>query len=880
MRPNLFTTRILLGVAAVGLAGALPASAQLSNIDFEGANYPVGPLVTVNGGGMFTNTNGWQFETAGQAAGPSSFNISGTVHSPIGGGSQSLAISHTIDARRVGVDFANPITTGVVRFQYDILRANAPIRIMIDANTIDGDGPDNIYGNADDQTAPNSRIFGQLDVDQAGAWFGFFGRGGFGINFTSLFVNVTGAGGYYNNPQPYPPPQNFPGRWYRVSLYFDLDNMGRLIYGELFDISCPGGPVKIGEHHVDFQTDVITQYGDSQPFSGNPGAQNAITGFQVRIAGTAGAGEITYLDNVQIQGLGTLGSGYILPTATQIPPPPPPGPRPPDRTATYKVGAVAFTLPAPIGNFASMAYASSNSMLYTLDAANHLQKVNMAAPVPAAVQLDDASEMDFVTYDQPTSVMAVSADGSTLYVLANNLADPANPPMFPWRDLSSYPTAATNAGFTLVASGDTLGGQIGDHAVSLLTVGGVRKLYHAWSGASFYASLNANGSVGPGLNNVGNRWAGATTEAFADGAVGSTMFYLQQTDADGNPISNNSQAYNAIYSYNAGITGEQVNCGGQTQITRLSPSAQVLPWTTRAADGPDVNRHTMEYVPQAGASGRIWIARAAGTPHVGVYDIATDTWGTLTLLDNTGGPLDITKGDIQLVGNTMLAMTDGRSAVYSFDALTEGTPVGPPPNDNCADAMPVGEGAFPFSTTFATTDGPEESCFSAFGGNFLANQDVWFRYTASRAGTATASLCSGTAFDTVMGISNAAGGCPQPFQDQTFACGDDDCNIGGGPSEVSFPVTAGSQWYIRIGGWADGNTGTGVLTISLPSACPCDFNNSGIVNSQDFFDFLNCFFNPANCPAGTDADFNNDNIVNSQDFFDFLNCFFNPPVGC
>jgi hypothetical protein len=55
-------------------------------------------------------------------------------------------------------------------------------------------------------------------------------------------------------------------------------------------------------------------------------------------------------------------------------------------------------------------------------------------------------------------------------------------------------------------------------------------------------------------------------------------------------------------------------------------------------------------------------------------------------------------------------------------------------------------------------------------------------------------------------------------------------------------------------------------------ACEADFDHNGIVNSQDFFDFLNAFF--AVAPA---ADFNADGIVNSQDFFDFTTAFF---AGC
>lgn len=122
------------------------------------------------------------------------------------------------------------------------------------------------------------------------------------------------------------------------------------------------------------------------------------------------------------------------------------------------------------------------------------------------------------------------------------------------------------------------------------------------------------------------------------------------------------------------------------------------------------------------------------------------------------------------------------------------------PNNECAGALPLGNGVNgPFTTVGSTTSAPAWSCAS--GGN-----DIWFTYVAGGAGTLTVSTCGVASWDTAIQVFSGSCGALT-----SVACNDDSCSL---QSQVSIPVTLGT-YYVRVGGFG-GATGSFSLNVSGP----------------------------------------------------------------
>jgi hypothetical protein len=179
-----------------------------------------------------------------------------------------------------------------------------------------------------------------------------------------------------------------------------------------------------------------------------------------------------------------------------------------------------------------------------------------------------------------------------------------------------------------------------------------------------------------------------------------------------------------------------------------------------------------------------------------------------------------------------------------------------PGNDDCANALNVTAGSYPFDSSSATTDG-SASC----GGS--GTSDIWFRYTPAANGIVNLDTC-GSSFDTVLSVLDGCGG----FE---MACNDDFCGLSSRLSGV--PVSAGVPIYIRVARYFSGQGGPGVLNISVPTPPQWDETVDGggdagnLPSTAQTPTGTNPFTNlNGNIPNGGDADMYLINICDSANF--------------
>ena len=238
-----------------------------------------------------------------------------------------------------------------------------------------------------------------------------------------------------------------------------------------------------------------------------------------------------------------------------------------------------------------------------------------------------------------------------------------------------------------------------------------------------------------------------------------------------------------------------------------------MPFSTLAASASGAN-------PDCGGGNDpidIWYSYTATASGVASFDLCGSSFKTrLAIWDACGGTVlacndkdgPVCEGDQSSIwlsvvsGQSYYVQIGGKNSEIGVGDLTIAL-YADPTNDDCANAIPVGDVTdMPFSTIAASASGANPGCG---GGDDPI--DIWYSYTATASGVASFDLC-GSSFKTRLAIWDACGGA-------VLACNDKDGPVcDGDQSSIWLPVVSGQSYYVQIGG-KDYEIGVGDLTIAL-----------------------------------------------------------------
>ncbi|MCZ6651643.1 MAG: GEVED domain-containing protein [Planctomycetota bacterium] len=183
---------------------------------------------------------------------------------------------------------------------------------------------------------------------------------------------------------------------------------------------------------------------------------------------------------------------------------------------------------------------------------------------------------------------------------------------------------------------------------------------------------------------------------------------------------------------------------------------------------------------------------------------------------------------------------DALCAGLAADECAAGCPI---PFDSCDDPGVIFDGDTPYDTTGGVTDGSLHAGCMFDGQTY---HDIWFNYDATCTGDLTVTTCEddgGSAiYDTDLVVYDGCFPvipCP-PTDADLLDCNDDSCSVGF-HSFLQVPVVANDCYTIRVGGWNDGDQGSGVLHLDCVQATVCGDN---VCEGAE--DCCNC---PADCGA-------------------------------